>query len=77
MSARSSAHSFAHVSPCLPVPVCQGYGKELKEGLITLQKENKGTMISDPFYSAYHHSHPPLLQRLQAIDNLPHAKKVQ
>lgn len=74
MRARLSAHSFAHAVPrCLS----QGYGKELKEGLITLQKENKGTMISDPFYSAYHHSHPPLLQRLQAIDNLPHAKKEQ
>lgn len=62
------------LSPCALV---QGYGTELKEGLITLQKENKGTMIPDPLYSAYHHSHPPLLQRLQAIDNGPHAKKVQ
>jgi len=45
-----------------------GYGPELKAGLLTLQKENKGTMLPDPLYSAYHHSHPPLLQRLEAID---------
>jgi len=45
-----------------------GYGTELQGGLITLQKENKGTMIPDPIYSAYHHSHPPLLERLRAVE---------
>ena len=46
----------------------QGYGSELQSGLITLQKENCGTMVPDPLYSAYHHSHPPILQRLRAIE---------
>lgn len=56
-----------------------GYGDQLGEALITLQKENKSTMISDPLYSAYHHSHPPLLQRLQAIEQekSKSGKKVQ
>jgi STE24 endopeptidase len=51
----------------------------LKQGLITLQKENKGTPLPDPWYSAYHHSHPPLLQRLRAIDQVKVAegKKVK
>jgi STE24 endopeptidase len=45
-----------------------GYGADLKEALVNLQKENKGTMIPDHIYSAYHHSHPPLLERLNGID---------
>lgn len=45
-----------------------GYAKELREGLIRLQEENKGAMNIDPMYSAYHHSHPPLVERLEAID---------
>ena len=45
-----------------------GYGEDLAKSLILLQKENKSTPISDPLYSAYHHSHPPLLQRLEAIE---------
>jgi STE24 endopeptidase len=54
-----------------------GYGEELALALITLQKENKGTPISDPAYSAYHHSHPPLLQRLQAIEAATKGKKTE
>ena len=45
-----------------------GKGKELANGLITLHRENKGTMINDPWWSAYHHSHPPVLDRLRAIE---------
>lgn len=55
--------------------VSLGHGDELKSGLITLHKENKGTMIPDSWYSAYHHSHPPLLQRLDAIDQLLRKKQ--
>jgi len=46
-----------------------GYGVHLKEALIKLNKDNLGFPISDPLYSAWHHSHPTLLQRLSAIDN--------
>ncbi|CAG7830326.1 unnamed protein product, partial [Allacma fusca] len=45
-----------------------GYGKDLKSSLIKLNKDNLGFPISDPLYSAWHHSHPTLLQRLAAID---------
>jgi len=45
-----------------------GYGKELRAGLIRLQEENKSAMNIDPWYSAYHHSHPPLVERLAALD---------
>ena len=45
-----------------------GKGEELAKGLVVLHKENKGTMINDPWWSAYHHSHPPVLDRLKAIE---------
>ena len=45
-----------------------GYGNELKQALSTLDKENKGPPNVDHLYSAYHYSHPPLPERLQAID---------
>lgn len=32
------------------------------------QEENLSAMNIDPWYSAYHHSHPPLVERLAAID---------
>lgn len=57
-----------------------GYCKELKsgvlsskepltrEGLIKLQTANLSTMSPDPWYSTYHYSHPPLVERLRAIE---------
>jgi STE24 endopeptidase len=32
------------------------------------QEENLSSMNTDPWYSAYHYSHPPLVERLAAID---------
>jgi len=46
-----------------------GYGKHLKGALIKLNKDNLGFPISDNLYSAWHHSHPTLLQRLRTIDS--------
>jgi len=46
-----------------------GYAQYLRSGLIKLQEENLGTMVPDWLYSSYHHSHPPLIQRLAAIDS--------
>jgi len=46
-----------------------GYAKSLYSGLIKLQTENCSTMIPDPLYSLYHYSHPPLLERLNAIQD--------
>eukprot|EP01023_Acetabularia_acetabulum_P055704 TRINITY_DN6450_c0_g2_i1.p1 TRINITY_DN6450_c0_g2~~TRINITY_DN6450_c0_g2_i1.p1 ORF type:complete len:454 (-),score=47.08 TRINITY_DN6450_c0_g2_i1:541-1821(-) len=42
--------------------------EDLKAALVTLQKENKSSVNVDPLYSAYHYSHPPLVERLKAID---------
>ncbi len=28
----------------------------------------QGALASDPLYSAYHYSHPPLVERLAALD---------
>lgn len=46
-----------------------GYAKELRAGLVILQEENLSAMNTDPLYSAYHHSHPPLVERLAALDD--------
>uniref|UniRef100_A0A7C8YH37 CAAX prenyl protease n=1 Tax=Opuntia streptacantha TaxID=393608 RepID=A0A7C8YH37_OPUST len=45
-----------------------GYAKELRAGLVKLQEENLSAMNTDPWYSAYHYSHPPLVERLTALD---------
>ncbi|XP_015947782.1 CAAX prenyl protease 1 homolog [Arachis duranensis] len=45
-----------------------GYADELRAGLVKLQEENLSAMNTDPWYSAYHYSHPPLVERLAAID---------
>ncbi|CAH9093114.1 unnamed protein product [Cuscuta epithymum] len=45
-----------------------GYGLPLRAALVKLQEENSSAMNVDPWYSAYHHSHPPLVERLAAID---------
>ncbi|CBJ27157.1 CaaX prenyl protease Ste24 [Ectocarpus siliculosus] len=44
-----------------------GYSKGLQSGLVKLQLENLGNMNPDPWYSAFHYSHPPLVERLQAM----------
>ncbi|XP_031831556.1 CAAX prenyl protease 1 homolog [Nomia melanderi] len=45
-----------------------GHGDALKRSLIKLQKDNLGYPLFDPLYSCWTHSHPPLLERLEAID---------
>ncbi|KAG5626680.1 hypothetical protein H5410_011898 [Solanum commersonii] len=45
-----------------------GYAAPLRAGLVILQEENLSAMNTDPWYSAYHYSHPPLVERLAAID---------
>ncbi|KAI9105664.1 peptidase family M48-domain-containing protein [Phlyctochytrium arcticum] len=44
-----------------------GYASLLKSALVKLQVENKGNMNPDKWYSAWHYSHPPLIERLNAI----------
>lgn len=45
-----------------------GRGHDLVTALCTLDKENKGPPNVDPLYSTYHFSHPPLPERLRAIN---------
>ncbi|XP_077245457.1 CAAX prenyl protease 1 homolog isoform X2 [Tasmannia lanceolata] len=45
-----------------------GYATGLRAGLVKLQEENLSTMNTDTWYSAYHYSHPPLVERLAALD---------
>ncbi|KAF7412405.1 hypothetical protein HZH66_001301 [Vespula vulgaris] len=45
-----------------------GYSESLKKALIKLQKDNLQYPLYDKLYSAWNHSHPPILQRLSAID---------
>ncbi|XP_009628878.1 CAAX prenyl protease 1 homolog [Nicotiana tabacum] len=47
-----------------------GYAAALRAGLVKLQEENLSAMNTDPWYSAYHYSHPPLVERLTAIDEI-------
>lgn len=48
--------------------VQQGKGEHLREALLKLEEQNKASMNVDPLYSAYHHSHPHITERLRAID---------
>jgi len=43
------------------------YSEALKSGLIKISTENLGNLNPDPLYSTYHYSHPPLVERLNAI----------
>lgn len=44
-----------------------GKAEPLKRALIQLNKDNLGFPIYDPLYSMWHHSHPPLLERISAL----------
>ena len=44
-----------------------GYTSHLRSALVKLQKDNLGFPVADKLYSAYHYSHPPLLERLRAL----------
>ncbi|PVU91879.1 hypothetical protein BB560_006098 [Smittium megazygosporum] len=46
-----------------------GYKEDLKQGLIKIHVENKGNLNPDKLYSAYHYSHPSLVERLRALDD--------
>lgn len=45
-----------------------GYAKELQTGLCKIHAENLGTLVPDRWYSVYHYSHPPLVERLKALE---------
>jgi Zn-dependent protease with chaperone function len=44
-----------------------GMGRELSTGLLKISKENLSNMVPDKLYSAYHFSHPPVVERLAEL----------
>jgi STE24 endopeptidase len=48
--------------------VGMGKAKALRTALVKLNNDNLSFPIYDWLYSAWHHSHPPLLERLAALD---------
>lgn len=44
------------------------HATKLSEALKILDKENKSDFVVDSLYSQYHYSHPPLSERLRAIN---------
>lgn len=46
-----------------------GKAQYLKSSLIKLHKDNLSFPMSDWLYSTCHYSHPPLLERLKALDD--------
>lgn len=47
-----------------------GMSAKLQSGLCKIHLENLGAMCPDPWYSTYHYSHPPLVERLSAMMKL-------
>ena len=52
-----------------------GHAEDLKGGLRVLDRKNKAPANVDWLYSAAHHSHPVLAERLHAIDTLSKKQK--
>ena len=52
-----------------------GHAEKLCTALITLQIKNLSTFNVDPWYSAYHYSHPTLAERLTALEYVSEKKK--
>ncbi|XP_050693434.1 CAAX prenyl protease 1 homolog [Eriocheir sinensis] len=48
-----------------------GFSEKLKMALIKLNEDNLGFPVYDPLYSAWHHSHPPILERIRALEGKP------
>lgn len=44
-----------------------GLAEALARGLVKISTENLGNLVPDRLYSLYHFSHPPLVERLQAL----------
>ena len=52
-----------------------GMSQKLQSGLCKIHLENLGAMCPDPWYSMYHYSHPPLVERLSAMMAMDAKKK--
>ena len=40
----------------------------LRSALVKLNRDNLGFPVADWLFSAWHYSHPPLIERLKALD---------
>ncbi|XP_057967049.1 CAAX prenyl protease 1 homolog isoform X2 [Malania oleifera] len=47
-----------------------GHGTALRAALVNLQEQNLSAVNTDPWYSAYHYPHPPLAERLAALNEM-------
>eukprot|EP00919_Chromeraceae_sp_WS-2016_P076251 GHVR01180228.1.p1 GENE.GHVR01180228.1~~GHVR01180228.1.p1 ORF type:complete len:426 (+),score=48.12 GHVR01180228.1:73-1350(+) len=54
-----------------------GYSESLVDGLKRLHKDNLGDLNPDPLYSWFNLTHPPLVERIQAIKKAENNKKTQ
>ncbi|BGP43307.1 zinc metalloprotease [Rhodotorula kratochvilovae] len=45
------------------------YRRNLKKALVTIHEKNLAVHAVDPIYSALHHDHPTLVERLEALDS--------
>ena len=54
-----------------------GRGPQLQSALIKLNNDNLGFPIYDWLYSAWHHSHPPILERLEVLKTKRAGKKLE
>lgn len=52
-----------------------GYSELLAKSLIKINRKNKGNMNPDKLYSVWYYSHPPLIERLGALEKLSAKKK--
>ncbi|CUG86768.1 CAAX prenyl protease 1, putative [Bodo saltans] len=48
--------------------VSMGFGQELRTALYKMQDENKSSITPDWLFAALHYSHPPLVERLDALE---------
>jgi STE24 endopeptidase len=54
-----------------------GSGQDLAEGLLRLREKSHSLPLSDPLFSWVYHSHPPILERLQALEGSGAGQPVQ
>ena len=48
----------------------KGYGIALRRGMVKLTKKNKANLNPDPLFAALKYSHPALIERITAMDNV-------
>ena len=47
-----------------------GRAADLKSALVKLNTDNLGFPVADWLYSTWHYSHPPLIERLRALQKV-------